>query len=369
MGGSSRPSTTTQTQQVQIPDFLKPYLTAQADIGRTTLQNLQGQLQGAGAGDLVSGFTPAQLQGQQMALDYARDPSGNLAFSQDRLQDIAKGAAVDRYSPQVAGALGAGMNAGVDTSMLQNFAQNAVTLDPAARNALTQSAAGGYMYGNPAFDEAVQASIRAARPNILSGFAAQGGAGAVKSGLAQIGMQQAASDAFSRLYGDERERQLRASGQLGDFSLGARRLQQDSATQQVQSQLQGQQLRNQAAANFGGLLSDERGRQLSAAGQLPGIGLLGADILQQIGLQQQQQNQSELMAPINAQQMLLAAAAGSPSFNSLYGQSSSSTQPIYSNRGAGGLGGALTGAQLGSYFGPMGTGIGAIGGGLLGLLG
>lgn len=376
MGGSSKPSTT--TQQATIPDFLKPYLTTQANVGQSALQNLQGQLQNAGADQLVAGFTPAQLQGQKMALDYATDPNGNLAFSQNRLQDIAKGAAIEQYSPQVLQGLSAGMNAqnlaGVDTSMLQGFAQNALQLDPSAQAALQQSAAGGYMYGNPAFDEAVQASIRAARPNILSGFASQGGAGAAKGGLAQIGMQQAASDAFARLFGDERNRQLQASGQLGQFGLGARGLQQDAASQQVQAMLQQraqdvqqQQLRNNAAASFGGLLSDERGRQLSAAGQLPGVGLLGADILQNVGGLQQQMNQATMTAPINAQQMLLAAAAGSPSFNALIGQNS--TSPIYSNKGAGALGGALAGAQLGSIVPGIGTGLGAAAGGILGLLG
>lgn len=43
--------------------------------------------------------------------------------------------------------------------------------------------------------------------------------------------------------------------------------------------------------------------------------------------------------------------------------------PIYRNRGAGALGGAVTGAQMGSYFGPWGTAIGAVGGGLFGAYG
>jgi hypothetical protein len=50
----------------------------------------------------------------------------------------------------------------------------------------------------------------------------------------------------------------------------------------------------------------------------------------------------------------------------------SSTQtsrtPTTGNPFVGGLGGAMSGAQLGSMFGPIGTGIGAIGGGLLGFL-
>ncbi|KVU10658.1 hypothetical protein WK62_05180 [Burkholderia ubonensis] len=49
-----------------------------------------------------------------------------------------------------------------------------------------------------------------------------------------------------------------------------------------------------------------------------------------------------------------------------YGSSTTATQPYYSNQMAGGLGGAMSGATMGSMFGPWGAGIGAIGGGLLG---
>lgn len=50
-----------------------------------------------------------------------------------------------------------------------------------------------------------------------------------------------------------------------------------------------------------------------------------------------------------------------------HGQSSS--QPIYHNRGAGALGGAMAGASMGSSFGPWGTAIGALGGGAMGYFG
>jgi hypothetical protein len=50
-----------------------------------------------------------------------------------------------------------------------------------------------------------------------------------------------------------------------------------------------------------------------------------------------------------------------------YGQTQQ--QPLYRNAGAGALGGALTGAELGSIVPGLGTAAGAIGGGLLGWLG
>jgi len=378
MGGSSKPQTTTTATQQQIPAFLQPYLTAQANVGTSTLNNLQGQLGDAGAEQLVAGFNPNQIAGQNLAISTVMDPTGPLAQSQAALGDIAKGAAITRYSPEAIAGLQAGMNApnlpGVDVSQLQGFAANAYQLPGVAQSALDQSAGGDFMYGNPAFDEAVQASMRAARPSILSGFASQGGVGGAKSGLAQTAMQQAASDSFARLYGDERNRQLTATGQIGQFGIQGRQLQQGAAEGATQAQIsqrgqdvQQQQLRNQAAQSFASVIGDERQRQLQAAGQLPGVGLLASDVLQGVGNQQQQLQQRQLTAPIDAQMMLMSALNG---FNpSAYtGQSSTTTQPIYSNKGAGALGGALTGAQLGSYFGPLGTGIGAIGGGLLGFL-
>src|SRR5690606_9906587 len=82
---------------------------------------------------------------------------------------------------------------GVAADSLTSSAQNGCTLGPMAQKALQDSAAGSHMYGTPGFDEAVQASIRAAQPVIASTFS-NAGSGGLKSGLAQIGMQQAASD-------------------------------------------------------------------------------------------------------------------------------------------------------------------------------
>lgn len=48
------------------------------------------------------------------------------------------------------------------------------------------------------------------------------------------------------------------------------------------------------------------------------------------------------------------------------GQNATQTTPTYRNRTAGAAGGALAGAQMGSTFGPWGTAIGAVAGGLLG---
>jgi hypothetical protein len=100
---------------------------------------------------------------------------------------------------------------------------------------------------------------------------------------------------------------------------------------------------------------------------------MGINALSNIGAQQQALAQDQLdaqyqnqMNPITEQQLLLAAAQGIP-VGSLVGQSG--TQNLYRNRGAGLLGGALAGAELGSAIPVLGTGLGAIAGGLLGAFG
>ncbi|HKX56978.1 MAG TPA: hypothetical protein VJN01_12785, partial [Xanthomonadales bacterium] len=60
---------------------------------------------------------------------------------------------------------------------------------------------------------------------------------------------------------------------------------------------------------------------------------------------------------------LLAGAPGGTTASTMYGGQQTSN-PLM-----GALGGASSGAAVGSMFGPWGTGIGAIGGGLLGLFG
>ena len=257
------------------------------------------------------------------------------------------------------------------TGTLDAYAATPFALDPSADAALRSSAAGGGMYGTPAFNEAVQASIRAARPSILSGFA-QGGSGAIKGGLAQTAIQQAASDAFARLYGDERSRQLASAGQLGQFQLAGRGQQIDTAATRGNLALNEQGLRNQAIGTLGNALNPERQRQLQSVMAVPGVGSMALDAMGNVGAMEQanrdrafQQAQTELMAPITAQQMLLAAANGIP-LQQLLGNATTSTVPLTRNTGAGILGGAALGAQTGSLFGPMGTAIGAVGGGLLG---
>jgi hypothetical protein len=134
----------------------------------------------------------------------------------------------------------------------------------------------------------------------------------------------------------------------------ARRSAADIANQQAG--LQGAQLRLGGASQLGSLAAQQQALRLGGAQAVMGAG--GArqaldqqqmDAIRNIGLQRLGVVQSSL----GAQPANLGMVAQTP-----YSQ----------NVGAGALGGALAGAQLGSVVPGIGTAMGAIGGGILGLL-
>lgn len=369
-GGGSQ----TVTQQTVVPDFLKPYITQQLGaqnqqlgIQTNALQGLSDRLQGATGQDLVAPINNLQMRGGQTSIDALRNGAASMdAFSQ------GAGNWVNKMAPLFEGGLNNAINGqfipGSTTNTLQGISQNGFQLDPTAMQALQQTASGGNLYGTPAFNEAVNASIRAANPSVLNTFGSAG-AGAIKSGLADVARQQVASDAFSRLYSQERQNQLAAAGQLGQFGLAGQGNQISAATNLGSLNLNQQGLRNQAIGTLGSALDAERSRQLQA-------GLFGAQLANQTGQTQlalgdrlQQQNQAEISAPITALQAL-AGSANAPGLNLASLLGSSQSQPLSRNTGAGILGGGLAGAQAASLLGatgPLGWGL-AAGGALLGAL-
>ena len=135
----------------------------------------------------------------------------------------------------------------------------------------------------------------------------------------------------------------------------ARRSAADVANQQAG--LQGAQLRLGGASQLGNLAAQQQALRLGGAQAVMGAG--GArqaleqqqmDAIRNIGLQRLGVVQSSL----GAQPANLGMQA---------------TTPYSQNVGAGALGGALAGAKLGSVVPGVGTALGAIGGGILGLIG
>jgi len=134
----------------------------------------------------------------------------------------------------------------------------------------------------------------------------------------------------------------------------ARRSAADIANQQAG--LQGAQLRLGGASQLGNLAAQQQALRLggaqavmAAGGARQALDQQQMDAIRNIGLQRLGVVQSSL----GAQPANLGMVA---------------TTPYSQNVGAGALGGALAGAQLGSVVPGIGTAIGAIGGGVLGLL-
>lgn len=388
----------TVTQRVDIPDFLQPLARQQARLSGEALTSLRSML----GGDLTAGFTPDQLQAFDLARSFATGADGFLPVAQSTLMGAAQGVPLASFvDPTALSALtgtaaGQGIGSFLPSLTLETLSRGAQggaiptqatdalgniiqgeLIPGATTEALTRTAQGDFLFGSPGFDAAVQAAVRAAQPGILSTFG-RGGAGAGTGGLAQAAIGRAATDAFASQFAQERANQLQAAqalGQLGLAGAGQRasaagllgqlglagmgqQLQAAGALGDFASQERARQLAS--AGQLAGLSESERQRQLSAAGALPGLGMVGADVLSRIGGQQQAQAQQELMAPILAQQQLLGASGGGLPLAALLG--STQSQPMQSNTFGNVLGGAATGFQM---FGPWG----ALGGGLLGLLG
>ena len=114
---------------------------------------------------------------------------------------------------------------------------------------------------------------------------------------------------------------------------------------------------------FGGAYQQGIQNQLAVAGMAPGLLNYQANNALTAGGIQDQYNQQKAMDPYNR----LAQYQGAVSGN--YGGTTTQTNPIYRNAGAGLLGGALAGGKIGSMVPGLGTAWGAGIGGVLGLLG
>ena len=135
----------------------------------------------------------------------------------------------------------------------------------------------------------------------------------------------------------------------------ARQSAADLANQQAG--LQGAQFRLGAAGQLGNLAAQQQALRLGGAQAVMGAG--GAR-------QALEQQQMDAIRNVGLQRLgVVQSSLGAQPAN----LGMQSVTPQYSNPAAGALGGALAGAKLGSVIPGVGTAFGAIGGGLLGLLG
>ena len=325
-------------------------------------------------GSTVVGFAPET----QMALNMVR----NRALAGSPLIDQAQSTVGDFARTGGGRGAGAGVfqraaRGGLRNEALPFARQLAGGVDLGEAIDMTRATArGDFLGGSPGLQGAIDRALDPVQERISSQFARAGrlGSGANQEVLTK-GLTDAAADISYRDYSRERQNQL--------------------AAQQNLAALQGQQFQSQmaGAGALGGLSSEDIARQLSGAQALnqadlarmqrqigaaqmaPGMAELDyrdAERLAKVGSAREGQAQAELQDQINrfnfqenrdAQKLrdFMALLRGGT-------VGSNEIQPVFRNPLASGLGGALGGAQLGGMagFNPM---YGAIGGGLLGLMG
>jgi len=230
-----------------------------------------------------------------------------------------------------------------------------------------QTAQGGYLGGNPFFQGAFQPAARAAQDKFEQSIRSIGSQ-ASKSGRYGSGamgqLQDRSSGQFAQALTD-------TAGQLAYGNYGAERGLQEQAIQNVGNiSNQGLQTQLQAVGGLGQTAASDYQRQLQASLASPDMAAQDyADIQRMIDLGQMQEGYQEMalgdsmnrfnfsqQAPQNSLQSFLSAAFGSP-------QGSVTSQPIYRNQAGSAISGGLAGYGLG---GPLGAGVGALAGGLLG---
>ena len=115
------------------------------------------------------------------------------------------------------------------------------------------------------------------------------------------------------------------------------------------------------------LYDAERGRQMAATFGAPGLAMADYQdpaMLQQVGAAREGKGQQYADETTNRLQNYMGLVGGMNYGGTRTTSGGAGTSPLL-----GGMGGAMSGASLGSMFGPWGAGIGAVGGGLLGAFG
>lgn len=272
--------------------------------------------QAANPSSSVAGFTPAQQQAMQLTQNVANGTDfGNASTVNNSAGNYTTNLLNGNY-----------LNSNPGSSAFNKFASGDMMNNP-------------YMTGmaNAAADSITRAYQTATAPQTASAFAGSGryGSGAYGNAVSQNQQDLATQlgNSMNNLYGGMYQNNMQ------NMLQGAQGLSTNYNTA-AQQQLQG-------SMNAPNIVNSVNG---------------GISNLYNMGGNQQALNQQQINAPWQLLNNFSNLVQGQ------YGGTMTSTQPYYQNRMAGGMGGAMGGAMLGSAFGPIGMGIGALGGGLMGML-
>lgn len=322
-------------------------------------------------------------------------------------QILQQGAALSQqqmpqYTGQLAAGLSSGQQQGIDS--INSMAGQANPTLNAANSAVTNAAnnaSNPYQTSNGYVGQNVQASqnpyatmsnpyvdaqVNKAQTDLTNQYAAGTAAstnaqfrnaGAFGGSAQQETQQQnqnqlanALTNVSTQMYGNDYANTQAAAGQQAALNTGTALQNQSNNLNYTQQQ---NSLNSQNYQNA-------QSNALQGASLAPGLnqaGYYGADQALQAGNTAQQTNQNQLGAqyqqwynqaysPYQQLGVLQSALSGALGAGA---QGVTTNTQSSGNQGMSALGGAASGAAMGSMFGPIGTGVGAVGGGLLGAFG
>jgi hypothetical protein len=352
IGGAGQTGTAEASRLSALEAGYTPQQIAAAQAGQAQLAASQGytpeQIAAAQANRAnvqnVSGGTGAQFMSQYM------NPYENQVV-QSALSDVElarqRAGLSDRAAATAAKAFG-GSRQGV---------AEALTNEAALRNASSTAA----NLRSAGFNTAAQLGQTDAARMLQAQMANQGVDLSLEQANAQLKMQGLMSNQG-------------AVNQAAQFGAGATNqanlanvAAQNQMAQYNASQIQQANLANQAAAAQGaGIRLNAAGQMGNLAAQQQNLGIAGAQAVMQSEAQRQALEQAKLDAARNLSLERLGISQGALGIQPA-NLGGTTTTPIYTNTGAGILGGSLSGGILGNMIGgATGAGYGAIAGGLLG---
>lgn len=317
MGGSSGSSRTTTT--TEPPAFIRPYLQYGAEQSRALYETGGPQYYG---GNTVVPFS--QQTENALGLTEQRALQGSPVV------DAAQGYATNTLSGSPTSQFGGGAN---------------------------PWATGANPYGgasNPYLDATFNKAADSVQQRLGTQFAGSGRNIEASRAVNADELSNLADRIYGGAYENERNRQL----SYGQQQLGIGASGYESERDRMAQDLSQQRAHQFGVAGLAPSLANQDYVDLQALG---GVGGQVEDLTGRLMEDQAARWDFSQNAPqINLDNYLARVTGAYP------GQNATQTTPTYRNRTAGAAGGALAGAQMGSAFGPWGTAIGAIGGGLLG---
>src|SRR5262245_31539437 len=337
-GSSSQPQQQTTTYQLspEQRELMNIALPGVRQFAATTPQRYQGTT--------VAGFDPAQQQAQAQALTAAGGAQQGIA---DTSAQALTGLLTGGRAPTAVSPMNLPANpfdAGFVNPATNPILQGAIT---AATRPITQQLTESIL-PNIRSEAQLAGQFGGSRQGIAEGLAAGRALDAIGATGANLAQQTYGTNvgAIQAARGQDIGAETSRYGTDVNAAAAADRLQAENISRAL------------------GLTPTISEAQLAPARTVGGVGDVRQAMAQALLGERVGNFNYDQLAPFLQSKEILALMAGLPGGTSISTATTPKPNPFLTA-----LGGAATGAGLGSTFGPIGTGVGALGGGLLGLLG